>query len=95
MHISEEASNAAVAVPWAIVSAVGIAGVLGWGTYLICDLFNGYISFSQAINISLAFCMGTDLDTLKATSQPMALIFVNNFGEKATLAIWAFVVLAQ
>ena len=31
VHISEEASNAAVAVPWAIVSAIGIAGVLGWG----------------------------------------------------------------
>ncbi|KAF9556455.1 amino acid transporter [Agrocybe pediades] len=30
VHISEEASNAAVAVPWAIVSAIGIAGVLGW-----------------------------------------------------------------
>ena len=31
VHISEEASNAAVAVPWAIVYAIGIAGVLGWG----------------------------------------------------------------
>lgn len=31
VHISEEASNAAVAVPWAIVSAIGIAGILGWG----------------------------------------------------------------
>lgn len=33
VHISEEASNAAVAVPWAIVSAIGIAGALGWGIY--------------------------------------------------------------
>lgn len=33
VHISEEASNAAVAVPWAIVNAIGIAGVLGSGTY--------------------------------------------------------------
>ena len=31
VHISEEASNAATAVPWAIVCAIGIAGVLGWG----------------------------------------------------------------
>jgi hypothetical protein len=31
VHISEEASNAAVAVPWAIVTAIAIAGVLGWG----------------------------------------------------------------
>ena len=35
VHISEEASNAAVAVPWAIVSATGIAGLLGWGTWNI------------------------------------------------------------
>ena len=32
VHISEEASNAATAVPWAIVYAIGIAGILGWGT---------------------------------------------------------------
>jgi len=37
VHISEEASNAAVAVPWAIVSAIAIAGILGWGTSAVCD----------------------------------------------------------
>lgn len=31
VHISEEASNASVVVPWAIVGAISIAGVLGWG----------------------------------------------------------------
>ncbi len=31
VHISEEASNARTAVPWAIISGVGAAGVLGWG----------------------------------------------------------------
>ncbi len=31
VHISEEASNAATAVPWAIVFAIFISGVLGWG----------------------------------------------------------------
>lgn len=30
-HISEEATNAATAVPWALVIAIGIAGILGWG----------------------------------------------------------------
>ncbi|KAH9477067.1 putative amino-acid permease C11D3.08c [Psilocybe cubensis] len=30
VHISEEASNAAIAVPWAIVSAIAISGILGW-----------------------------------------------------------------
>ena len=47
VHISEEASNAAIAVPWAIVGAIFVAGVLGW-----------------AINVSLAFCMGTDLESI-------------------------------
>jgi hypothetical protein len=32
VHISEEASNAATAVPWAIVWAISIAGVSGLGT---------------------------------------------------------------
>jgi amino acid transporter len=31
VHISEEASNAATAVPWAIVLAIALAGILGWG----------------------------------------------------------------
>ncbi|KAL5524934.1 hypothetical protein ACEPAF_8803 [Sanghuangporus sanghuang] len=80
VHISEEASNAAIAVPWAIVGAIFVAGVLGW-----------------AINVSLAFCMGTDLDSIfnNPIGQPMATIFFNSFGQKGTLAIWAFVVIVQ
>ena len=34
VHISEEASNAATAVPYAIVFAIAIAGILGWGERL-------------------------------------------------------------
>ncbi|KAJ7830506.1 amino acid/polyamine transporter I [Mycena olivaceomarginata] len=78
VHISEEASNAATAVPWAIVCAIAIAGVLGW-----------------AINISLAFCMGSDLETLATSAQPMAVIFLNSFGKRPTLALWAVVVVVQ
>ena len=80
VHISEEASNAATAVPWAIVGAISVAGVLGW-----------------AINVSLAFCMGTDLQTIldNPIGQPMATIFFNSFGQKGTLAIWAIVVIVQ
>lgn len=33
VHISEEASNAATAVPWAIVGAIAISGILGWGMW--------------------------------------------------------------
>ncbi|KAG1728991.1 amino acid/polyamine transporter I [Suillus paluster] len=80
VHISEESSNAATAVPWAIVSAIGIAGILGW-----------------AINVSLAFCMGTDVDSLlnSPIGQPLAQIFFDRFGQNATLALWSIVVLAQ
>ncbi|KAI5993805.1 amino acid permease-domain-containing protein [Pisolithus orientalis] len=80
VHISEEASNAATAVPWAIVSSITVAGILG-----------------MAINIALAFCMGTDIEyTLNSPiGQPMAQIFFNSLGEKATLAVWTFVVIAQ
>ncbi|KAF9006941.1 amino acid transporter [Cyathus striatus] len=78
VHISEEASNAATAVPWAIVNAIGIAGILGW-----------------AINMALAFCMGSDLEALNNSDQPMAQIFFNSFGRKGTLAIWAIVVIVQ
>ncbi|KAJ3483085.1 hypothetical protein NLI96_g6547 [Meripilus lineatus] len=80
VHISEEASNASKAVPWAIVGAISIAGILGW-----------------AINVSLSFCMGTDLEGIvgSATGQPMAQIFFNSFGRKGTLAIWAIVVITQ
>lgn len=50
-----------------------------------------------AINISLAFCMGTDLEYVVTSpiGQPMAQIFFNSFGQKGTLALWAIVVLVQ
>lgn len=50
-----------------------------------------------AINMSLAFCMGTDLEGLldSPIGQPMAQIFLNSFGQKGTLALWSFVVLVQ
>jgi len=80
VHISEEASNAAVAVPWAIVWAIGIGGVLGW-----------------AVNVTLAFCMGQDLEGIMNSSfgQPMAQIFFNSFGQKGTLVMWSFIIIAQ
>ncbi|KAH7925225.1 amino acid transporter [Leucogyrophana mollusca] len=80
VHMSEEASNAATAVPWAIVSSVSVAGILGW-----------------AISISLAFCMGTDLESLidSPIGQPMAQIFFNSLGQKGALVLWAMIVLVQ
>jgi len=48
-----------------------------------------------AINVSLAFCMGSDLASLVDSPQPMAQIFFQSFGQKPTLAIWSIVVIAQ
>ncbi|KAH9021102.1 amino acid/polyamine transporter I [Lactarius deliciosus] len=80
VHISEEASNAAIAVPWGIIWSIGIGGVLGW-----------------AVNVTLAFCMGQDLEGIMGSSfgQPMAQIFFNSFGQKGTLAMWSFIIIAQ
>ncbi|KXN84202.1 GABA-specific permease [Leucoagaricus sp. SymC.cos] len=78
VHISEEASNAATAVPWAIVGAISIAGILGW-----------------AVNMTLAFCMGSDIQALNDSDQPMAQILVNSFGRNGTLGIWVLVVIVQ
>ncbi|KAI6163157.1 amino acid permease-domain-containing protein [Pisolithus thermaeus] len=80
VHISEEASNAATAVPWAIVCSNIIATLLGW-----------------AINVTLTFCMGTDMGYLLSSpiGQPMAQIFFSSFGQNGTLVLWAFVVIAQ
>lgn len=98
MHISEESSNAATAVPWAIVNTVAVSGVLGWGT------FNYYLEIvvmapidlePAAINMALAFCMGDDLQSLVNSNQPMAQILLNAFGLEATLGIWAIVIVAQ
>jgi hypothetical protein len=76
--------------------AIFIAGVLGWGMCIII-LFSSRSNINRhlAINMSLAFCMGTDIQALVASPQPMAQIFSQGFGQKGTLAIWAFVVLAQ
>ncbi|KAJ6470938.1 amino acid/polyamine transporter I [Mycena sanguinolenta] len=74
VHISEEARNASVAVPWAIMSVTGISCLLGF-----------------AIQISVAFCMGTDTFGILSSpiQQPMATILLNSFGKRGMLAIWS------
>ncbi|KAG2135208.1 amino acid/polyamine transporter I [Suillus bovinus] len=80
VHMSEEASNAATTIPWAIVTSIAASAVLGWG-----------------INVSLAFCMGTDIGSILSspTGQPMAQILYNSLGQKKTLALWCFIILAE
>ena len=45
--------------------------------------------------MALAFCMGSDLELLVNSSQPMAQIFLNGLGLKGTLVIWTFVIIVQ
>ena len=84
-------------MPWAIVYAIGIAGVLGWGKRYHRTNKASLTSLPPAINVALAFCMGTDLQAILDSNigQPMATIFFNSFGQKGTLAVWAIVVLVQ
>ncbi|KAI0089340.1 amino acid/polyamine transporter I [Irpex rosettiformis] len=80
IHISEEASNARTAVPWAIVSSVGVSGLIGWG-------INVVIAFNMGKNMENIMA--------SSIGQPMATIFFNSFGTRSTLAIWSIVVAVQ
>ncbi|KAL4081536.1 amino acid/polyamine transporter I [Scleroderma yunnanense] len=80
VHISEEASNAAVAVPWAIVSADIIAGLLGFAVNL---------SLTFCMDTNIENILNSPI------GQPMAEILFSRFGTKGTLALWSFVVIAQ
>jgi hypothetical protein len=73
-------TNAAIAVPWAIVGAIAISGILG-----------------TAILIVITFFMGTNINDIvnDPIGQPMAAILFNSLGQKGTIALWAFVVIAQ
>ena len=95
VHISEEASNAASSVPWAIVNAVTVGGILGFGMSPYLKILSRTNPEPAAINMALAFCMGSNLDPLVNSNQPMAQIFLNSFGLKPTLAIWAVVIIVQ
>ncbi|KAJ7153219.1 amino acid/polyamine transporter I [Mycena filopes] len=79
VHISEEALNANVAVPWAIMSVTAIGCTLGF-----------------AVQISVAFCMGTDTVSILSSpvQQPFATILHNSFGKRGMLAIWSFIFIA-
>ena len=39
--------------------------------------------------------MGTDLESIVNSEQPMAQIFFNSFGQKGCLAVWTFIVICQ
>ncbi|KAF9004593.1 amino acid/polyamine transporter I [Cyathus striatus] len=80
VHMSEEATNASVAIPYAILLSTTFSSLFGW-----------------ALNIVLAFFMGTDTQSIvnSPTGQPLAAILFNSLGQKGALAIWAFLVTVQ
>ncbi|VDC07407.1 unnamed protein product [Peniophora sp. CBMAI 1063] len=79
-HLSEEAKNANVAVPWALMCSTSIASVLGWGI-IISIVFN--------MGTDLEAILASDI------GQPMAVILFNSFGRGGTLAVWIVVVIVQ
>ncbi|KDQ60457.1 hypothetical protein JAAARDRAFT_32877 [Jaapia argillacea MUCL 33604] len=80
VHISEEASNATVAVPAAILLSTVIAAVLGWA-------INVVIAFCMGTDLAAVLA--------SPIGQPLATIFFNSFGQKGTLALWSIVVAVQ
>ncbi|KAF8130903.1 amino acid/polyamine transporter I [Mycena galopus ATCC 62051] len=79
LHISEEAKNASVAVPWAIISVTAIGCILG---------------FAVQISVSFCMGQDTIAILSDPVQQPMATILLNSFGKKGMLAIWSFIFIA-
>jgi amino acid transporter len=75
VSLSEEASNAAIAVPAAIIGSIASAGVLGAIYLAVIALCMG--TDIEAINDS-------------EIGQPLAVIYQMGFGTNGALAIWSF-----
>ncbi|KAJ6543330.1 amino acid/polyamine transporter I [Mycena sp. CBHHK59/15] len=79
VHISEEAQNANVAVPWAIICVTAIGCTLGFAVQIA-------VAFCMGTD-SIAILSSP-------VQQPMATILLNSFGKKGMLAIWSFIFVA-
>ncbi|EIW80593.1 hypothetical protein CONPUDRAFT_154619 [Coniophora puteana RWD-64-598 SS2] len=80
VHMSEEASNAAMVVPWATVISVISGFVLGLAVN---------ISLAFCMGPSTITLVDSPL------GQPMAQIFSTSLGTRAGLALWSIVIVAQ
>ncbi|KAG1723082.1 amino acid permease-domain-containing protein [Suillus paluster] len=80
VHMSEEASNAATAIPWAITSSIIIAAVLGW-------VINVVLAFCMGTDL--------DGILNSPLGQPLAQIFYNSLGQRMALVFWCFIISAQ
>ncbi|OCH88546.1 APC amino acid permease [Obba rivulosa] len=80
VHMSEEASNAATAVPWAIVISSALAGVFGWG-------INVALAFCMGTDIQGIMS--------NPIGQPVATVFFNSFGQRGSLVFVSFAIITQ
>ncbi|KAK0441891.1 APC amino acid permease [Armillaria borealis] len=81
VHMSEEATNASIAVPMAIIFSIFSASILGWA-------MNISLVFCMGRNYQ------TIIDS--PIGQPMATVdSVNSFGKTGTLVVWSFIILTQ
>ncbi|PBK78520.1 APC amino acid permease [Armillaria solidipes] len=80
VHMSEEATNASVAVPMAIIFSILTATILGWAMNISLVFCMGQ-DYQSIIDSPIG--------------QPMATIFFNSFGRTGTLIVWSFIILAQ
>ncbi|KAF9031821.1 APC amino acid permease [Hymenopellis radicata] len=78
VHISEEAKNANVAVPWAIILSVVFSATLGWVANIV-------IAFHMGPNLEEIIS--------DPVGQPMATILLHAFGQKGMLVFWFFVII--
>jgi hypothetical protein len=78
VHISEEARNANIAIPYGILFATLSGVALGWGKSLYFALPPGCVirGYLKGVNVALAFSMGTDLQNIvdNPIGQPMATV---------------------
>ncbi|KAF9561814.1 APC amino acid permease [Agrocybe pediades] len=80
VHVSEEATNAAVAIPFAIILSAVSSIIIGWGIMIVLA-FNMGKSPAAVLDSPIG--------------QPLATIFFNSFGQKGTLALWAVIIVVQ
>ncbi|EPQ50387.1 amino acid transporter [Gloeophyllum trabeum ATCC 11539] len=80
VHISEEASNASTAVPWAIIMGTSAPAVIGW-------VLNVVVAFCMGTDLG---------DIVDSTiGQPLAVVFLNSFGKPGALAMWSIIITLQ
>ncbi|KAF8900189.1 amino acid/polyamine transporter I [Mucidula mucida] len=79
VHISEEAVNANVAVPWAIVTVTAIGCTLG---------------FALQICVAFSMGPDTISILSDPIGQPLATILHNSFNRNTTLAVWSLIIIA-